>query len=112
MVWTEAANWTKRYSKPEGLHIIHKWVDALVSSDNAMIAQQINDALGDYYVVNACIGMMKTYITKRRCRRWFADTYRGFGATVRGLATKTKTMPEANQYMIQAYKNFLDGCVH
>lgn len=92
------------------MHIIHKWADTLVDSDRANIAKQSQVALGDYYIINACIGMMKVYITKRKCRKWFSDTYKGFGAIINGLATNTTSVPEANNYMIYAYKHYVECC--
>lgn len=110
LVWAVNANRAKKWSDINGLPILTQWHDAIVNNDRATIANQPVDALGDFYVVIACLRLAQPYINNCKCRQWMADSVTGFGAIVRGLALKTVSMPQANVYMIEQYYAFDRAC--
>lgn len=74
LVWAENANIAKRWSDPNGIPILTEWHDAVYKYDNAMIANQTMDALGNFYIISACLKLAQPHIRNYQCRQWFAET--------------------------------------
>lgn len=110
MVWAENANMAKRCSAPGGIPILTEWHDAVVKYDNAMIANQQTDAIGNFYIIVACQKLVQPYITNTQCQQWFATNAVNFGAVVQGLGKGTVSMQQLNAYMIQNYSKFQSAC--
>lgn len=83
-----------------------EWHDAIVKYNEAMAA----NALRNFYVVVACIGLIQPYVNHFPCREFFAETHKSFGVFVRGIATGTISMPQANDFMIEQFKHFDRAC--
>lgn len=109
-MWAESANKAKKWADIHGIAIATEWHDSIVKYDQAMLANKTTDALGHFYAVVACIGLIQPYINHFPCREFFADTHVSFGAVVRGIATGTTSMPQANNFMIEQYKIFNEAC--
>lgn len=110
MVWAENANIAKRWSKPEGIPILTEWYDAVIKYNNAVIANQTVDAIGNLYIIPPCFQLIQPYITNYQCRKWFADTYIEYGTIVLGLGLGTVSNAQANDYMISVYPKFQKAC--
>lgn len=110
MAWTEHANTVKKWADINGIAVATEWHDSVVKYDEAMLANQRTDALGHLYVIVACLRLIRPYINNFQCREFFVDTHKSFGKVVRGVATGTVSLPQANDYMIEQYVHFDKVC--
>lgn len=109
-MWAENANIAKRWSDPVGIPILTEWHDSVVKYDNAMIANQQTDALGNFYIISSCLKLAAPHIRNYQCQQWFTENIDGFGRIVRGLGTGTVSFAQANAYMINQYPKFERAC--
>lgn len=75
-----------------------------------MIAKQTTDALGNFYIIVACLRLAQPYINNCECREWFAESHIGLGKVVRSVARGTMSFQKSNRYMIEQYAVFNRAC--
>lgn len=110
MVWAENALRAQKWSSLGGIPILQAWHDAVVRYDEAIIAKQTVDGLGNFYIIPVLFGLVQPYITNYECRQWFSNVHDGFGTVVHGLGINTVSLKEANDYMIEQYPAFELAC--